>query len=142
MKSFTLKQQDLPSLRKNAILLDVSKQDVKELGRLASQIALFLRGKHKPQYTPHLLCGDDVIVTNVAEIRCTTRNKSYYKHTGYPGGIKEMTYEEAVKKDVCYPLFMAVKRMLRKSKLRKLMLRNLHLIPHDLELQQTNRNQV
>jgi len=97
------------------------------MGRLATQIAIILRGKHKTTYTPNVLCGDKVVVTNVKNVVCTTKNKVYYHHTSHPGGLVTTSYEDMLKKDVCLPLFMAVKRMLNKSKLRKLMLRNLYL---------------
>ncbi len=101
------------------------------LGRLASEIALLLRGKRSPKYTPHMLCGKKVVVTNVQHLQCTTKYKSYFRHTGYAGGIREMTYDEALQKDPCFPLKMAVTRMLNKSKLRKLMLNNLYLFAAD-----------
>ena len=66
----------------------------KTLGRLASEIAKVLRGKHKPIYTPHLDCGDYVIVVNAEKVRVTGRKldqKMYYRHTGYPGGIKSIS---------------------------------------------------
>ncbi len=64
------------------------------LGRLAAEIAMILRGKHKPSYTPHIDCGDHVVVINAEKVRLTGKkrqNKTYYRHTGYPGGIKEAT---------------------------------------------------
>lgn len=131
MKSFVLKKQDLISIQPTAIHIDITNEH--KLGRVASQIALFLRGKHKPSYTPNLLCGDKVVVTNVSKLQCTTKYKSYFKHTGYAGGIKEITYDDALKKDACFPLLMAIKRMLNKSKLRKLMLRNLYLFESESE---------
>ena len=65
------------------------------LGRLSSQVAAILRGKHKPTYTPHVDTGDHVIIVNAAKVRMTGRKldqKKYYHHTGYPGGLKEVTY--------------------------------------------------
>lgn len=64
------------------------------LGRLASGIAMILRGKHKPTYTPHIDCGDHVVVINADKVRLTGKkreSKTYYRHTGHPGGIKEAT---------------------------------------------------
>lgn len=64
------------------------------LGRLAAQIAMILRGKHKPIFTPHIDCGDHVVVINADKVRLTGKkrqNKTYYRHTGHPGGIKEAT---------------------------------------------------
>lgn len=66
----------------------------KSLGRLASQVALLLRGKHKPSYSPHVDAGDHVVVVNAAQVVLTgnkERDKKYYRHTGYPGGIRETT---------------------------------------------------
>lgn len=86
------------------------------LGRLASQIALRLRGKHKPMFTTNLDCGDNIIVVNAAKIKLTGRklvNKKYFWHTGYPGGIKERTAEQVI--DGRFPervVVKAVERML------------------------------
>jgi large subunit ribosomal protein L13 len=69
------------------------------LGRLASIIAMRLRGKHKPQYTPHIDCGDHVIVVNAEKVRLTGRKatqKIYYQHTGYPGGVKEHVADKVI----------------------------------------------
>ena len=64
------------------------------LGRLAANVAMILRGKHKPMFTPHIDCGDHVVIINADKVRLTGKkreNKKYYRHTGYPGGIKEAT---------------------------------------------------
>ncbi len=86
MKTFSARPADID---KKWILVDA---DGVVLGRLASQIALILRGKHKPSYTPHMDCGDNVVVINAGKIKLTGKklnDKIYYRHTGYPGGIKE-----------------------------------------------------
>ena len=86
MKTFSARPADID---KKWILVDA---DGVVLGRLASQIALILRGKHKPSYTPHMDCGDNVVVINAGKIHLTGKklaDKIYYRHTGYPGGIKE-----------------------------------------------------
>ncbi len=86
MKTFSARPADID---KKWILVDA---DGVVLGRLASQIALILRGKHKPSYTPHMDCGDNVVVVNAGKIHLTGKklsDKIYYRHTGYPGGIKE-----------------------------------------------------
>ncbi len=86
MKTFSARPADID---KKWILVDA---EGVVLGRLASQIAMILRGKHKPSYTPHLDCGDNVEVVNAGKIQLTgkkTSDKIYYRHTGYPGGIKE-----------------------------------------------------
>ena len=100
----------------------------KVLGRLATQIAKYLRGKHKPEYTPHADAGDYVIVLNADRIKVTgkkAQDKIYYRHTGYPGGIKEMTFEKLLAKDAAEVIEIAVKGMLPKNPLGRDMLRKL-----------------
>ncbi|MCB9228273.1 MAG: 50S ribosomal protein L13 [Deltaproteobacteria bacterium] len=90
------------------------------LGRLASEIARILRGKHKPTFVPHLDCGDNVVVTNAAKMVLTGRKleqKNYYHHSGYIGGIKETSAAELMEKHPERLLEFAVKGMLPKSKL-------------------------
>ena len=85
------------------------------VGRLASVISKIIRGKNKPTYTPHMDDGDFVIVKNIEQIKFTGKkfqNKKYYRHTGYPGGIKETTPEKLHKKKPEETLKLAVKRML------------------------------
>lgn len=89
------------------------------LGRLASRIAVLLRGRHKPTFSPNLDCGDNIIVINAEKVRLTGRkltDKSYFRHTGFPGGIKETTPQKVL--NGAYPervLEMAVERMLPKD---------------------------
>ncbi|MEK9947328.1 MAG: 50S ribosomal protein L13 [Alphaproteobacteria bacterium] len=89
------------------------------LGRMAAIIVDRLRGKHKPMYTPHVDCGDHVIVVNAEKVRLTGRKlekKIYYRHTGYPGGIKQRTASEVL--EGAHPeraIMMAVQRMLPKE---------------------------
>jgi large subunit ribosomal protein L13 len=100
----------------------------KVLGRLATQIASYLRGKHKPEYTPHADAGDYVIVLNADKIRVTgskAKNKIYYRHSGYPGGLKEMTFEKLHAKDPASVIELAVKGMLPKNPLGRRMLEKL-----------------
>ena len=100
----------------------------KVLGRLATQIAARLRGKHRPEYTPHVDTGDYVIVVNAAKLRVTGRKaerKMYYRHTGYPGGLKEMTFAKAQASRPERVLQRAVKGMLPKGPLGYAMLRKL-----------------
>jgi large subunit ribosomal protein L13 len=90
------------------------------LGRVASEAAQILRGKRKPQYTPHVDTGDFVIITNAAKIRVTgakAANKVYYRHSGYPGGLKEETFTEAITKHPERVIEHAVKGMLPKNTL-------------------------
>jgi large subunit ribosomal protein L13 len=100
----------------------------KVLGKLATQIATRLRGKHKPEYTPHVDTGDYVIVVNAAKVRVTgrkTENKVYYRHSGYPGGIKETNFAKLRANRPERVLQHAVKGMLPKGPLGYAMLKKL-----------------
>lgn len=126
MKTFSLKPADV---QKKWIVIDAS--DV-VLGRLASMTATRLRGKHRPDYTPHVDCGDHVIVVNASRIRLTGKkltDKIYYRHTGHPGGIKEQTPEKVLRGKFPERLVeMAVQRMLPKeSPLARKQLTHLHV---------------
>jgi large subunit ribosomal protein L13 len=112
------------------------------VGRLATIIANILRGKHKPSYTPHIDCGDNVIVINAGKVRFTGRKmaqKIYYKHTGYPGGLKEVRAEKIM--EGRFPeriLEKAVERMVPRGPLGRQQMRNLRLYagtehPHDAQ---------
>jgi len=92
----------------------------KVLGRVASEVARRLRGKHKPEYTPHVDTGDYIIIINAAEVAVTgnkARDKRYYRHTGYPGGIRETTFERMQQRYPGRALEKAVKGMLPKGPL-------------------------
>lgn len=109
----------------------VDAQD-KVLGRLATQIAARLRGKHKPEYTPHVDTGDFIVVLNASKIRVTGRkatDKKYYHHTGFPGGIKETDFTKLQGKFPERILQKAVKGMLPKGPLGYAMLRKLKVYP-------------
>lgn len=98
------------------------------VGRLASQVASVLRGKHKPEFTPHVDTGDFVIVVNAARIRFTgskETGKTYFRHTGYPGGVKETTPAKIREKRPEFIVQNAVKGMLPKGPLGRQMLRKL-----------------
>lgn len=98
------------------------------LGRLATQIARYLRGKHKPEYTPHADTGDYIVVLNASQVKITGRkaqDKIYYRHSGYPGGIKETTFEKMQAKHPTRIIENAVKGMLPKNPLGRSMLRKL-----------------
>ena len=100
----------------------------KVLGRLASQIAVRLRGKHKPEYTPHVDTGDFIVVVNASKIRVTGRkalDKKYYRHTGYPGGIRETNFAKLQARHPERVLEKAVKGMLPKGPLGYAMLKKL-----------------
>jgi large subunit ribosomal protein L13 len=92
----------------------------KTLGRVAAEAAKLLRGKHKPQYTPWLDCGDNVIVINAEKAKLTGTkmdNKKYYRHSGYPGGIREMSYRQLVAKHPERAMELAIRGMLPHNRL-------------------------
>ena len=100
----------------------------KTLGRLASEIAKRLRGKHKPEYTPHIDTGDFIIVINAGQVKVTgnkSKAKIYYSHSGFPGGLKEITFEKLIAKRPERVLEIAVKGMLPKNILGRAMYRKL-----------------
>lgn len=100
------------------------------LGRLASQVASILRGKNKPIFTPHIDCGDNVIIINADKIKVTGKKlnqKVYYHHSGYIGGMKEMTLKEKLEKKPEQVLELAVKGMLPKGPLGRSMIKKLHV---------------
>ena len=100
------------------------------LGRAASQVAMILRGKNKPTYTPHVDTGDNVIILNAGKIRLTGKKldqKIYYYHTGYPGGLKEIPYRRLIATKSEFAFKNAVKGMLPKGPLGRAMLKKLHV---------------
>ena len=112
---------------KQWVLVDA---DGQTLGRLASEIAKVIRGKHKPNYTPHVDCGDNVVVINAEKINLTGKkwtDKSYIRHTGYPGGQRSLTATELFGKDPARLVEKAVKGMLPKNTLGATLFRNLYV---------------
>ena len=113
----------------------------KVLGRLAAELVKILKGKNKPTYTPHLDTGDFVIVVNAGKVALTgkkMKDKIYYHHTGYPGGIKEMNAEKLLAKKPTEMIRMAVKGMLPKNSLGRQMIRKLKIYagpnhPHEAQ---------
>ena len=104
------------------------------LGRLASKIAPIIRGKHKPTYTPHMDCGDFVIVINAEKVRVTGRKldqKIYYRHSGYPGGLKETSLRDQLDRHPERVIQSAVKGMLPKNKLGRRMFKKLKVYAGD-----------
>jgi large subunit ribosomal protein L13 len=102
----------------------------KVLGRLAAQIATRLRGKHKPQYTPHVDTGDYIVVVNVAKVRVTGRKperKIYYRHTEFPGGLRQTNFAKLQAKKPERVLQLAVKGMLPKGPLGYAMIKKLKI---------------
>jgi large subunit ribosomal protein L13 len=123
-KTFSAKPS---TIDKQWIVVDAEGQ---VLGRLASKVASILRGKTKPTYTPHMDTGDNVIVINADKIRLTGKkmtDKQYFRHTGYPGGVKLTTPEELLEKHPTRVVTMAIKGMLPKNSLGRELLRNLRV---------------
>lgn len=101
------------------------------LGRLASKVAMILRGKYKPSYTPHVDCGDNVIVINAEKINLTgnkLEDKTYIRHTGYPGGQRILSAKVLQQKNPAMIVEKAVKGMLPKNKLGAELFRNLNVV--------------
>ena len=112
------------------------------LGRLASVVSMRLRGKHKPMFTPHIDCGDDIIIVNAEKVRLTGRkvsDKTYYWHTGYPGGIKQRTAGKILEGGQPERVIVkAVERMISRSPLGRQQMRKLHVYkgpehPHEAQ---------
>jgi len=104
----------------------------KALGRLASEIASRLRGKHKPEFTPHVDTGDYIIVINAKQVGVTGKKRSdkiYYRHSGYPGGIKSVNFEKLMEKAPEQIIQKAVKGMLPKGPLGRAMFKKLRVYP-------------
>lgn len=100
------------------------------LGRLASEVATLLRGKHKPTYTPHVDTGDHVVIVNAGKIELTgnkLNDKMYYRHSGYPGGLKERNANDMRTNNPERMLEIAVKGMLPKGPLGRKMIKKLHV---------------
>jgi large subunit ribosomal protein L13 len=115
------------TVEKNWVLVD-AKDEV--LGRLASKVAKILRGKNKPSFTPHVDCGDNVIIINASEVKLTGNKmtqKQYISHSGYPGGQKTTTPEELFSKQPIKVVEKAVKGMLPKNRLGSELYRNLYV---------------
>tara|TARA_X000000368_G_scaffold410447_1_gene393938 strand:+ start:495 stop:923 length:429 start_codon:yes stop_codon:yes gene_type:complete len=128
MKTKSYKNTDLD---KKWLLLDARDET---LGRLSSKIASILMGKNKAQYTPHNDLGDYVVVVNAEKIRVTGNKdiqKKYYKHTGYPGGLKSSTFSEIIEKNPENLILKAVKGMLPKNKLSSSMISKLKVYEGD-----------
>ncbi len=122
MKTFTAKPE---SVQRDWFVVDAAG---KTLGRIATEIALRLRGKHKPEYTPHVDTGDYIIVVNADKVTVTgnkAKNKMYYSHSGFPGGIKEINFEKLLDKKPEMVLETAIKGMLPKGPLGRAMFRKL-----------------
>jgi len=135
MKTFSAKPHEV---KRDWFIIDANN---KVLGRLATEIARRLRGKHKAEYTPHVDTGDYIIVTNAEKVIVTGRKfkeKTYYNHSGFPGGIKSISFEKLQKKQPISIIERAVKGMLPKNPLGRDMYRKLKVYvgtehPHDAQ---------
>ena len=104
----------------------------KVLGRIATEIATRLRGKHKAEYTPHVDTGDHVVVINAARVKVTgrkTTDKIYHRHSGYPGGLRSLSFEKLQGRAPGRAIELAVKGMLPRGPLGRAMFRKLHVYP-------------
>ena len=128
MKTYSTKANDI---ERQWHVIDASG---KTLGRLATQVASLLKGKHKPIYVPHLDTGDYVIVLNAAKVRVTgkkLKQKTYYRHSGYPGGLKAVTYEKMMSAHPTRVIEHAVKGMLPHNRLGRAMFKKLKVYAGD-----------
>jgi len=122
VKTISAKEQDL---QRDWYVVDAQGQT---LGRLASNIVTILRGKHKPIFTPHVDCGDYVVVINADKIHVTGQKmtqKNYYRHSGYPGGLRQITLRDQLQKFPTRVLETAVRGMLPKNRLGRRMFKKL-----------------
>lgn len=122
MKTFSAKPE---TVKRDWFVVDAAGQT---LGRLATEVASRLRGKHKPEYTPHVDTGDYIVIINAEQIRVTgakASDKMYYHHTGFPGGIKSINFEKLIQRAPERVIETAVKGMLPKGPLGRDMYRKL-----------------
>jgi large subunit ribosomal protein L13 len=122
IRTYSAKKEDV---QRKWYLVDA---EGKTLGRMAAQVAIVLRGKHKPTYTPHVDTGDHVVIVNAEKVHLTkdkVHTKRYYRHSGYPGGLKSETVEEVFRRKPAAVVERAVKGMLPKTPLGKQMGRKL-----------------
>lgn len=124
MKTFSAKAHEV---KRDWFVIDATD---KVLGRLATEVARRLRGKHKAEYTPHVDTGDFIVIVNADKIRVTgnkSTDKMYYHHTGFPGGIKSISFEKLLAKDPKRVIERAVKGMLPKNPLGREMFRKMKI---------------
>jgi large subunit ribosomal protein L13 len=128
VRTFTAKKE---KIERKWYVVDAEGQT---LGRLASRIAPILKGKHKPIYTPHLDCGDFVVVVNAEKVRVTGRKldqKMYHRHSGYPGGLSSISLRDQLAKHPTRVVHAAVRGMLPKNKLGRRMIKKLKVYAGD-----------
>ena len=142
MKTISAREQDI---QRDWYVVDAQGET---LGRLATRVATILRGKHKPNFTPHVDCGDYVIIVNAKKIHVTGQKmvqKKYYRHSGYPGGLREVVLRDQLQKFPERVLENAVRGMLPKNKLGRQMFRKLKVYagpdhPHQAQQPKTWEN--
>ncbi len=122
--SYKTKSVNKATVQKEWYVVDATDQ---VLGRMCAQVAKVIRGKHKPSYTPHVDCGDKVIIINAEKVKLTGNkmtDKAYVRHTGYPGGQKKTSPEELLEKHPTRIVENAIKGMVPKNKLGRQILKN------------------
>ena len=137
--SYKTKSANAASVDKQWVLVDAEGQI---LGRLASKVATILRGKNKPSFTPHVDCGDNVVIINASKVALTgskATDKKYLRHTGYPGGQRETTTKELFESHPERIIENAVKGMLPKNKLGAELFRNLRVYSGDTHNQEAQK---
>ncbi|WP_372635177.1 50S ribosomal protein L13 [Fodinibius sp.] len=138
-KTYSAKASDI---EKKWVLVDAEGH---ALGRVASKVATYLRGKHKPEFTPHMDTGDNVVVINAGKVELSgnkLQQKEYFRYTGYPGGERVTSAEDMLDKDPTFLITNAVKGMLPKNKLANKLMTNLRVYAgpvHEQEAQQPEK---
>jgi large subunit ribosomal protein L13 len=136
MKTYTLKAKE------TEVRWHLVDAEGRPLGRLASEVATLLRGKHRPTYTPHMDNGDFVVVVNASKVKVTgakAQQKVYYRHSGYPGGLKEISLERMMERHPTRVIEHAVKGMLPHNRLGRRLMRHLKVYagrdhPHEAQV--------
>jgi len=138
-KTVSISKEDV---QKKWLLVDASEQN---LGRMCSKVAKILRGKHKPSFTPHIDCGDNVVIINASKINLTGKkwtDKEYISYTGYPGGQRVKTAQQIFDKNPSILIEKAIKGMLPKNKLGAAIFRNLRVYNDDLHNQEAQNPEM
>ena len=138
-KTVSIRKEDV---QKKWLLVDASEQN---LGRMCSKVAKILRGKHKPSFTPHIDCGDNVVIINASKINLTGKkwtDKEYISYTGYPGGQRAKTAQQIFDKNPSILIEKAIKGMLPKNKLGAAIFRNLRVYNDDLHNQEAQNPEM
>ncbi|MFP4663074.1 MAG: 50S ribosomal protein L13 [Bacteroidales bacterium] len=140
--SYKTKSANKETVRKDWFIVDATDE---VLGRLASRVAVVLRGKHKPDFTPHVDCGDNVIIINAEKVKLSGKkmtDKTYVRHTGYPGGQRVTNPEEILRKQPHRLVENAVRGMLPHNRLGRKIFKNMHVYvgpEHDQKAQKPQK---